>query len=145
MTTIAYKDGVIACDSRITSGSLIVDDNEIKMVKKGDVVFFLAGSTSDYLAFIDAYISGASVDKDSDCAALVIDKGMVYFVSDEEGKLFKCPAKQPYSIGSGSKHAITAMDMGATASEAVKIAMKRDASTGGKVRTYKVAPSLKAH
>jgi len=53
MTTIAYKDGVIACDSRITSGSLIVDDNEIKMVKKGDVVFFLAGSTSDYLAFID--------------------------------------------------------------------------------------------
>jgi ATP-dependent protease HslVU (ClpYQ) peptidase subunit len=42
-----------------------------------------------------------------------------------------------YAIGSGAAFAMGAMDAGATAKEAVKIAC-RDVYTGGKIRTYKI-------
>jgi len=42
-----------------------------------------------------------------------------------------------YSIGSGSDHALTAMDMGATAEKAVEMAMQRDICTGGRIRLYR--------
>ncbi len=41
----------------------------------------------------------------------------------------------PDAIGSGSAYALAAMDMGASAEEAVRAAMKRDIYTGGTVRT----------
>lgn len=44
----------------------------------------------------------------------------------------------PVACGSGMDHALTAMDMGATAKEAVKWAMKRDTLTGGRIRTFKL-------
>lgn len=40
-----------------------------------------------------------------------------------------------YAIGSGAVHAITAMDCGKTAAQAVQMAAKRDCNTGGKVVT----------
>ena len=42
------------------------------------------------------------------------------------------------AIGSGSPFALTAMDMGASAYQAVEMAAKRDTSTGGKIRTLRV-------
>jgi hypothetical protein len=42
-------------------------------------------------------------------------------------------------MGRGSDHAMTAMDMGATAAESGEMAQKRDTSTGGVVRTLFVA------
>lgn len=38
------------------------------------------------------------------------------------------------AIGNGSPFALTAMDMGSAAAEAVEMAKKRDTSTGGQVR-----------
>lgn len=43
-----------------------------------------------------------------------------------------------YAIGTGAKHAIGAMDAGASVERAVKIAIARDANSGGQVRTYRV-------
>ena len=43
----------------------------------------------------------------------------------------------PYAIGSGASYALGAMDAGATAKEAVKIA-SRDVYTGGIIRTHKL-------
>jgi hypothetical protein len=52
-----------------------------------------------------------------------------------------CPAGSgDTAIGTGTDHAITAMDCGLSAREAVKMAMKRDTGTGGRIRTYKVKP-----
>ena len=44
------------------------------------------------------------------------------------------PAGAIYAIGSGADHAITAMDMGASAIGAVEMAAKRDTGTGGIIR-----------
>lgn len=43
--------------------------------------------------------------------------------------------ERPFAIGSGRDFALAAMDMGATAKEAVEMAAKRDVYTGGTIRT----------
>ena len=50
----------------------------------------------------------------------------------------------PDAIGSGSAYALAAMDMGASAEDAVRAAMKRDIYTGGRVRTMRVEQHGKA-
>ena len=50
---------------------------------------------------------------------------------------FEMSKERHAAVGSGSDHALTAMDMGATAEEAVKMAMKRDVMTGGRIRLYR--------
>ena len=62
-------------------------------------------------------------------------EGIVTEIIWSEGRLFKYQVDHQYAIGSGSNNAITAMDMGATAAEAVEMAKKRDTGTGGLVRT----------
>lgn len=60
MTTLAYnhKDKQIACDSRTTSGSLIISDKHLKMQQVDGVKFFLCGSVPDYDLLIDMYFTG---------------------------------------------------------------------------------------
>lgn len=43
-----------------------------------------------------------------------------------------------YAVGSGSKYAMGAMDQGASAEQAVKIAIKYDSSCGGSIQVYKL-------
>jgi hypothetical protein len=40
------------------------------------------------------------------------------------------------AIGSGHKHAITALDLGCSAVEAIRMTIKRDACTGGIIRCF---------
>ncbi|MNR66547.1 hypothetical protein D3C85_1900920 [compost metagenome] len=44
----------------------------------------------------------------------------------------------PDAIGSGAMYALAAMDMGASAAEAVRAAMKRDIYSGGKLTTIAI-------
>ena len=141
MTTIAYnhEEGIIAYDSRRSIDGYIADDNVQKHYEKGGVSFFMCGAPSDYAEFIDCYLSGDSINKDNDVCAYTIDAGQVYRAGAcGEDKTWKTPTDYTGAIGSGGRHAITAMDMGATAKEAVKWAMKRDSGTGGRIRTFKL-------
>lgn len=111
-----------------------------KMREKDGVKFFFCGATSDFETFIDAWF-GEVPDKSVDASALVISEGKIYLSSiSDENELWKESIEDSpcYAIGSGSPFALTAMDMGADAATAVKMAAKRDKSTGGKIRTYKV-------
>ncbi|MNC73653.1 hypothetical protein D3C75_1248910 [compost metagenome] len=66
--------------------------------------------------------------------------GNLTLIGYTEGKLWKSPLllDRPYAIGSGTDHAYTAFDMGATAYQAVEMAAKRDTGTGGNIRTLTV-------
>lgn len=139
MTTIAYKDGIIAYDSRSLCGGTIVDDDFEKSREVDGVRYFFCGTVSD----IDDLVAACKAkDKEAhgDCSALVVENGELYYcgMNDKESWKLKIKFDVPRAIGSGEDHALTAMDMGATAKEAVKWAMKRDTGTGGRVRTYKV-------
>lgn len=138
MTCIAYKDGVIAYDSRITSGSEITYDDYEKCRLVKDVRFFLSGFTCDYEKLVGAWF-GESPKGNVEASALVFDGEKLWRIAYHENDgLSKAPIPldRPYVIGSGSPHAQTAMDMGASASRAVEMAKKRDTGTGGKVNTF---------
>lgn len=142
MTTIAYKDGVIAYDSRCTKGETIVDDDFNKCKVVDGVAFFLCGSTADYDALIGMYMGRISAPAGAcDSSALVHDNGELFECSyNKEDGFWRSPKRLSthHALGSGTDHALTAMDMGANAEMAVKMAMKRDTGTGGIVRTFLV-------
>lgn len=140
MTTIAYKDGIIAYDGRATtsSGTIVYDDLD-KCVERDGVRFVFCGSTSSIQKLLDAYF-GEPQTSVSAFALVVVDGDLFYVSHDDESGIEKSQVllDRPYSIGSGSDHAYTAMDMGATAYQAVEMAAKRDSGTGGKIRTLTV-------
>lgn len=137
MTTIAYKDGVIAYDSRQTRGGSIVSDNCSKCEQVNGVLFFLSGSVCDERALLAAYLGTPSKEA-VECSGFVVDNGKLMMVGhDDKTGVWREPLDpaNPDAIGSGSAYALAAMDMGASAEEAVRAAMKRDIYTGGTVRT----------
>lgn len=141
MTTIAYKDGVIAYDSLICNGSQITYDDYEKCHEHEGVKFVLTGYVCDYSKLIGAWF-GEPVTGTVEFSALAFDgKSLVYAAYSDKDGLCKTPVwlERPYVLGSGSDHAMTAMDMGATAAEAVEMAKKRDTSTGGIVRMLTIS------
>lgn len=144
MTTIAYRDGIFAYDSRTMQGSVIVDSHAKKLTIAKGVAFILCGARSDEERLIAAYF-GEPAGKHVDCSAYVIDQGRIYEISvDNDTGFWKCPLdlRKHRACGSGAPYALTAMDMGADAVTAVRMAILRDSNSGGRINTYQVqAPS----
>ncbi|WP_248769075.1 proteasome subunit beta [Pseudomonas sp. MWU12-2345] len=143
MTTIAYKDGVIAYDSRVTRGTTITDDDAEKCQELKGVRFICTGAACDFQALMGAYFGSPSPSK-VEASGLVIDGDALWLIGhDDDTGLWKdrLELDRPYAIGSGSSHAFTAMDMGANAYKAVEMAKKRDSCTGGLVRTLTINAS----
>ncbi|WP_256806485.1 proteasome subunit beta [Pseudomonas kurunegalensis] len=146
MTTIAYKDGVIAYDSRQTRSGSIVSDDCQKLTVVDGVSFFLSGAVCDEKALIAAYF-GTPSPVPVECSGYVVDGGRLQIVGhDDKTGVWRqgLDPANPDAIGSGSAYALAAMDMGASAEEAVRAAMKRDIYTGGKVRTMRIDQHGKA-
>lgn len=72
--------------------------------------------------------------------AIVWTGNILLWVVMEQGSFYKTPLElgARFAIGSGKCHAYTAMDMGADAVTAVKMAAKRDKNTGGSVNTFSI-------
>lgn len=141
MTTVAYKNGIIACDSFAVADRTIVDDDTDKRIVRDGVTFVFCGRPDQYDEFITAYFSETrAISKDNECGAIVYDGDKLWCTGVDNDKVFKYHIKKnkTYAIGSGQDHAWTAMDLGASAPEAVKAAAKRDTCTGGEVRIVKV-------
>ena len=142
MTTIAYKDGVIAYDGRQVRSDRIVSDNAQKCQVVDGVSFFLSGAVCDEKALIAAYF-GAPSPRPVECSGYVVDGGKLMMIGhDDATGIWKqdIDPSSPDAIGSGTPYALAAMDMGASAEEAVRAAMKRDIYTGGMVRVVTIAP-----
>lgn len=147
MTTIAYKEGIIAYDGRAALGDgTIFTDNKDKHEESRGVHYFYAGEIH-----LLKHITGWWEDREyvpnlpervriGRAFILDTDKTLYTIVFEPPIGLiaYKIDPKQIWAIGSGCDHALTAMDMGATAKEAVKMAMLRDTGTGGKIRTFKI-------
>jgi len=135
MTTIVYKDGVIACDTRMTSGNLIVSDDFDKRYESRDCVFFLCGGVHDAHELVAAY-PGDAIPDSNNAQGFVVDHGELKWVCSSRGVLTRAPVTCIEAYGSGSEFALAACDHGKSAGEAVEYAMTRDTGTGGRVRCY---------
>jgi ATP-dependent protease HslVU (ClpYQ) peptidase subunit len=133
MTTIAYKDGVMAADSRCTVGSEGGGDRVFrceKLFHRHGALIGTAGESGSGLIFVDWYGSG------DDAPSELIDGGAEFdcIVVDVKGAIWLfdrwCKGErvlEPFwAVGSGAKAALGAMHAGASAKRAVEIACKID-------------------
>jgi 20S proteasome alpha/beta subunit len=141
MTTICYSAGVIAYDSRCTADGKVQTERFQKHRHRNKVHFFFTGSTGDIETLIDLYF-GEKVKPGSYCEALVWDGRIKKLLSiGWDGKAFFTNEEDlatPCAFGTGEQHAITAIDCGLSAKEAVKMAAKRDTGTNSRVSTYTI-------
>ena len=154
MTTIAFRDGVIAADSRLTYSTEggggrkhLCTKLYRKRVGEGrkahDVIIATAGESSPALLFVDWYGSGKPVpemlrDLGGDFTCLILTpKGLfeadVYCRPDQILEPF-------YAVGSGAKEALAAMHCGKSARDAVAIAARIDPYTGGRITSMTLEP-----
>jgi ATP-dependent protease HslVU (ClpYQ) peptidase subunit len=150
LTTISYKDGIVAYDSRCVGGQRIVDDNFDKKYLRDGLVGFFCGEVGKVEKLFDMYISECAYDEDeidTDIEGLIVSKDGLKNVGLYEGRLVVCDMnpKRSYAFGSGGSYALTALDLGKTAAESVKMAAKRDVFTGGKIRTFKTVWATKTN
>lgn len=141
MTTIAYKDNKIAFDSRLASGDYIIDDDFEKYKIENDCIYVFTGNEIDLNILIDCIANkkiGAKPDYNINASAFFHDKNDVLFMAafdpDQGFWMVQRDKTKHYAFGCGMYHAITAMDCGLSAAEAIQKAAERDMHTGGIIR-----------
>lgn len=143
MTTIAFRDGVMAADSRTTTENVISKVTKVfrKRVGKKTVVIGVCGGVTASRKFVDWYGSGDPMPEDlipcggQDFDALIWDGSTLWLV-EELG--YPVAVEEDYfAIGSGASFALAAMDCGKSAREAVRVACKRDCYSGLPVVTMR--------
>lgn len=137
MTTVAVKDGVMACDSQVTGNFL---SKTVKVIKGDDILVGYCGDWVAGMCFAQ-YIAGV-VDEEpkgskSDEVEFVILRPDGLYIADNHLREVKLK-ESFYAIGSGEQAAMVAMMMGATAKEAVNMAKKVDPYTGGRVWEFQL-------
>lgn len=141
MTTIAYKDGVLAADSQETNGKMV--DNfhckKIFRLKNGGIIGTSGSSSAGWqlIACLEDYAGGTPPLNRVKCNALFLFKKKVWYY--EPYHWYDITKDGHYAIGTGRDFAIAAMDAGASAEEAVQIAANRDIYTGGRVQTLEIS------
>lgn len=142
MTTIAYKDGIVAYESYAVKGEIIIDDDYDKHKEYNNHYFFYSGTPCDIDLLIAAFFDNDRDNVIPECEAIVVDnEKQVWNCSVNDDNIlwkFKVEENKVMAIGSGDTYALTAMDCGCSAEEAVKMAIKRDIYSGGQIRTFKI-------
>lgn len=146
MTTIAYRNGVIAGDGRET----FIEEHESPMINRDDSVkvhrlkdgrlFGAARGSEEIDRLYEALQKGEEkwpCPKLEDINAMVIDTDGTIWVY--EGAKWVKHDGDYYSVGSGARFAFPAMDAGADAETAVKIGIARDPYSGGKITVLRLA------
>lgn len=137
MTTIAYDGKCLAADSLVTEGGMRVG-RTTKIGKVGRVLFGVSGNLGQQIQFQDWMRGGMrgdppsflGVDGDGGSTAIVIANGRILTWDRDRWDVLEAPY---YAIGSGSKIAMGAMHVGATAVQAVRAGIDLDTSSGGKI------------
>lgn len=142
MTTVAYRDGILAGDTRTVAGNTDIVPGRIRKVhrlRNGSLIGF-AGTVGEIQEIM------RRVKKAGDGILTIKPKGpleglLVYpdgqvMQLDKDGWIhLKAPY---YAIGTGALAALVAMRLGKSAVDAVRLAGEFDASTGGRIQTVRL-------
>lgn len=138
MTTIAYRDGVLAADTLSTCNGMI----ETEVVKIWDHKGYLGGAAGSHALcnrFRSWFVGGMDGESpfhggDDGNGLVAVPDGKI-IVWGKHGSWTVNRAF--YALGSGEQIAMGAMAAGASAQEAVKIAATMDTITGSKITVLK--------
>lgn len=133
MTVIAYKDGVVACDSQSTQGNIRWTVRKFEWV--GDTLLIGTGGLTQFLEVVQWYRDGANPADWPACQTAQDFSTMLAFtpegVFEYEHRPFPIAVLDSFAAwGSGAAFAIGAMAVGASPLEAVNVAMEHCATCG---------------
>jgi ATP-dependent protease HslVU (ClpYQ) peptidase subunit len=147
VTTIAYKNGILAADRRATVNNWTFETTKIRRLSGGR----LAAGAGDFAFVLAMYAwleAGAKVE-DFPADQRSEKEWEPVLVVARDGTLLRYE-RTPYPIevsapfyaqGSGRDYALMAMRLGKSAPEAVQLAAEFDPSTGPTVDTLTISPS----
>jgi 20S proteasome alpha/beta subunit len=141
MTTIAYREGILAGDTRVAYGQDVLDDMVKVHVLPDGSLFGGAGDVEDIKRLQKAMENGDDEPVLKNISAIMIKpNGQVW---NYERSVWVRLRGQYFAIGSGAIAALSAMDAGADAIKAIKIAIRRNTGTGGRVTHVSLKPKTK--
>jgi ATP-dependent protease HslVU (ClpYQ) peptidase subunit len=145
MTTVVYRDGILASDSACYAGTTKVHSMKKVWRISGHLVG-LAGDVDAINAFKKWFAAGADVEK----YPIEKKQQLAVIVVTPEGKVFTYEDRDPIpleiidgeyvAVGSGADVALGAMHAGASAPEAIKAAIAHSAKTDGKIQMITLRP-----
>lgn len=140
MTTLAYRDRVLAADGRMMVAGWVMPVAVAKLRRLGDGR--LAGFTGDCCEFLPflAWLERGGVRPDLGEAARIVVVGSDGGLTVHEGGGSFELAEPFMAWGSGAPAALAAMHAGADARRAVEIATLLDPDSGGPVSALQLDP-----
>jgi 20S proteasome alpha/beta subunit len=153
MTTIAYKDGVLASDSRATEGMTIISSNCKKVFRLSNGALYGGAGDCDDRDVLDLLAKSSPKKMPTrrelrDLLAevsgiLVFPNGQVFEITVEHdngvwGAEVLEVVERVVAVGSGKRPALTAMKLGLTAVQAVKHAITEDTGSGGAIQVLRI-------
>ena len=121
-----------------------------KQIKRKENVYGLAGFWEAGLLFMDWFESRDSalmtrlekLSGETDFSVLIWDGKKLLHA----GPFMRITPvnEEYYAAGSGACYAITALDCGKSAAQAVQMAIKRDPNSGGRIVTMRLEPKVKS-
>jgi len=147
MTTITFRDNVMAADGRetisgeTTPDGYIVRDNCKKIFRLTDGSLFAGHGVSEDVERVRLALEDGrkKMPKSEDCMCIrVKPDGSLWCY---EGRIWTEITDMPYyALGSGAPFALSAMDTGADAQTAVRVAISRDVWSGGVIQVEPLKP-----
>lgn len=161
MTTIVYKDGVLASDSQVTlSNGKVASRSFNKIFEPKDALFQgqkvlaygMAGDAASRL-ILDRLMmeegglyAGDNLESEDDFEAILVCEESLFFVEKSGDKpairAVEISGTEGWAIGSGAAIATHYLLKGASAEEAVKEAMVLDLFSGGELCVWKRETSM---
>lgn len=144
MTTITFRDGVIAGDTMMSHGDTPITMPGIKVFFAGQFAVGLSGDLR-YMPLVKRWVEAGFPLDDHDFSRLWEDDWDC-LVMNPDGQVFLPFAdalypitNQFFALGSGRDIALGALSMGASARQAVEIAARWDKHTNGIIESISVA------
>lgn len=145
MTTIAYRDGIIAVDSLCLNGGSRRGYFD-KAISANRRIYAACGDAQNVIEFFDWARALEPGDFKFSNSAEGFAGLILCFRQTQRGELYTCegalkmwPVRMPFTArGSGCDYAIGAMAAGASAPAAVMIAATFDVGTGGPVQVWRL-------
>lgn len=140
MTVIAYRDGVMASDSAVFIGTLLAGSTR-KIMRAPDGALGGACGPSACTGRFRSWMAGsrehAFDSGDPDFGAILVEPGGVVWMIDGRSEAFRLDGPF-HAQGVGIQCAMAAMEMGASAEDAVRAAIKHNAYCAGEVQVERV-------
>lgn len=148
MTTIAYADGILAVDSRMTAGHAIISDRAQKLFQLDNITYqedrmlwmAFAGHSDEKALLLEKLESDRLFNviheaKWEGSYGIILGEQYVYTLRAEGERvtLIRFSLEDRLTEGSGADFARAGLEMGLGAIKAVKLAIKLDSASGGQV------------